>query len=222
MASTLKHPVASIVGVIFALGWPLAFLFIPSQRHQDLVNLSQDRAIVIFEWAAVIVLALIIIFWERLELFASTGFRRLRRADIIIIAVLIALTIGAYVLTWARHGSTDATLMSYAAIPFGLRFVLVFTAGICEEFCFRGYAIERLTVLTGKPWIGAIAAIALFTLGHFGRYGFSQGLIVVAAIGAVLSFLYVWRRNIWPCIALHWFIDGTQLLVATAFIGHAH
>jgi membrane protease YdiL (CAAX protease family) len=68
----------------------------------------------------------------------------------------------------------------------------------------------------------AIAAIALFTLGHFGRYGFSPGLLAVAVIGAALSFLYVWRRNIWPCIVLHWFIDGTQLLIATAFVAHPH
>lgn len=162
-------------------------------------------------------------FWERLAPLASTGFRRLKRADIIFIAVLAILAIAFAALVWTQRGSFNSPiLVSYATIPFALRLFLVFTAGICEEFCFRGYAIERLIALTGKPWLGALAAVVFFTLGHVGRYGFSAGLLAVAFIGALLSALYVWRRNIWPCIALHWFIDGTQLLIATAFIAHPH
>ena len=50
--------------------------------------------------------------------------------------------------------------MKIKRLPFLLRLGLVLTAGICEEFLFRGYAIERFTALTGKLWIGAVAAMA--------------------------------------------------------------
>ncbi|HEY5258019.1 MAG TPA: CPBP family intramembrane glutamic endopeptidase [Candidatus Baltobacteraceae bacterium] len=221
MAIALKRPVASIVGVVFALGWPMLFLLIPSQRHQDLTNLPQDTVVIAAEWIAVVILACLVVFWERLALFASTGFRRLRRSDWIVVGVLVALSIAATIFAANPHAKLGTDLRAYAAIPFVFRLLLVLTAGICEEFCFRGYAIERLIALTGRRWIAAVAAIALFTLGHVGRYGFSQALIYVAIIAAVLTLLYLWRRNIWPCIALHWFIDGVQLVILASFAGHA-
>ena len=33
-------------------------------------------------------------------------------------------------------------------------------------------------------------------------------------ISAILSIVYIWRRNIAGCIALHWLIDGFGLLLA--------
>jgi membrane protease YdiL (CAAX protease family) len=222
-ALTLSRPVVSIVGLIFALGWPLVFLLLPAQQHQNLTNLSQDRGVLVAEWGCAIVLALVVIFWERLALFVSTGFVRPQRTDAIIIAVLIVLTIAYTGVVWSQRATlADPQMLGLAAIPFGLRLALVFTAGICEEFFFRGYAIERLTALTGRPWLAGLGATLFFTLAHVARYGFSQSLLVVAVIAAALSFLYVWRRNIWPCIVLHWVIDGTTLLIAASVVTHAH
>ncbi len=103
-------------------------------------------------------------------------------------------------------------------MPLGLRIALVFTAGICEEMLFRGYAIERLKVLTGNIWVAGLVGTVFFTLGHLPRYGFSGGLFGVALIGAILSSIYIWRRSLTACIALHWFVDGVSMLIVPAFV----
>ena len=94
---------------------------------------------------------------------------------------------------------------------------LVITAGICDEILFRGYALERLQLFTRNIWIAGLLGMILFTLGHVPRYGFRPDLIGVFAIRAILSIVYIWRRNIAGCIALHWLIDGFGLLIVPPF-----
>lgn len=172
------------------------------------------------EWLALAALILIVVFWERLPLFASLGIRRLAKMDVGIIAAIVVLTIA--VVGFLAHSPPKMPragnmLAQALAVPFWLRVALVLTAGICEELFFRGYAIERLRGLTGNTWIGALLGTVLFTLGHIPRYGLSSGLLGVAFIGALLSAIYVWRRNLFPCIALHWFFDAISLLAIPSF-----
>jgi len=222
----LSSPAPTIVGLIVALGWPMLFLALPGQTHQDVGNGSQDVQIILMEWAAVIAVALIVIFWERLPFFASVGFRRPGWRDalaVVIMLCLMAIAIVAAAFVFHARGAVFSTAdpRKILQLPLVLRVSIVLTAGICEEILFRGYAIERVTALTGKVWIGAVAAIVLFTLGHVPRYGFSVGLFGVAVIALLLTLLYVRRRNLWPCIAAHCVIDGLPLIVAPAFV-HAH
>lgn len=207
-----------VVGVVFALGWPLVLaLFFPKG---DLSNIRQDLAVVIAEWVAVAVLFLIVTRWERVAFFATVGLGVPKARDWYIVAFFALLAIGATVFFAATHPSMQAksSILGQAIlVPFALRALLVFTAGVCEEICFRGFAIERLNALTGNIWIAAVVGTALFTLGHVPRYGWSSGLGSVSVIGAALSLLYIWRRNLASCIALHWLIDGVSLLIVPAF-----
>lgn len=226
----LRSKTASIVGLVIALGWPLLFLATPWQAHQNIANAGQDVGVLIAEWLAFAVIAAIVVFWERLPLFASVGLRRPRWADFgamllafVALFILLAL-IGVLARASGASGVSfagSADMKAIFAIPFALRLGVVLTAGFCEEFFFRGYAIERLTALTGKTWIGVVAAIVLFTLGHVARYGFTLGLLGVAVIATALSVLYAVRRNLWPCIAMHWIVDGLPLVVAPFFL-HLH
>ena len=64
MTNTQTRRLPTIVGLIFALGWPVVFQI--TQHHQNLADLGQDESVVVLEWIALIVLFAIIVFWERL------------------------------------------------------------------------------------------------------------------------------------------------------------
>lgn len=216
---TLSRRLPSVVGIVFALGWPLVLALLAP--NQNLANVRQDTIVVVCEWLAVVVLFVIVISWERLPFFSSIGLTRPQRTDWIAVGVLALAAICACAYFAAHHTTMQAKntiLGQVLAAPVALRALMVFTAGICEEILFRGYAIERLRALTGKVWLGALIATVLFTLGHIPRYGFSSGLAGVFIIGAILSLVYVWRRNLAACIALHWLIDGFSLLILPAFV----
>jgi len=218
----LHSRLPTIVGLVVALAWPLLFVLVPGQMHQDVTNARQDEQILALEWCMTAVVAIIVIYWERLPFFASVGLRRPSWRDVLAVAIALAAIIAVIAaVAFVLHGGATFSVADPAKVknlPLGLRIGLVFTAGICEEILFRGYAIERFTALTGKLWLGGFAAIVLFTLGHVARYGLSVGLLGVAIIAIFLTLIYVRRRNLWPCIATHWIIDGLPLLVAPQFV----
>jgi uncharacterized protein len=207
-----------IVGVIFATCWPLLLAaFMP---NQNLANLHQDTIVLAAEWTSVVVLYAIVVRLERRPFFETVGLSAARRADWMLVGFFALAAVVACVILAMRHpaGKIDPLVAQAYATPLAMRVALVFTAGICEEILFRGYAIERLKILTGNVWIAAAIAVVLFTLAHIPRYGLSSGLIGVAAIAVLLSLIYLWRRNIAGCIALHWLIDGFALLILPAFV----
>ena len=219
MTNAVKRPLPTIVGLILALGWPLVLAAVAP--NQNLANQRQDLLIIFCEWASVGILFAIVAGWERLPFLSSVGFRPLKRRDWILIAALIVITVAMVGVLAARHpavSGTNADLLRQAVgAPFGMRVALVFTAGICEEILFRGYALKRLQLFTKNIWIAGLLGTALFTLAHAPRYGFRPDLLGVFAIGAILSIIYIWRRNVAGCIALHWLIDGFSLLLVPAF-----
>ena len=217
--SGVKRPLPTIVGLIFALGWPLVLAALVP--NQDLRNQKQDLLILFCEWGSVFILFAIVAGWERLPFLSSVGFRPLQRADWIFIAILVIIAAAAAgilaAIRPALSGTSAVQLRQVVSAPFGLRLALVVTAGICEEILFRGYTLERLRLFTKNIWIAGLVGSILFTLAHAPRYGFKPDLIGVFAISAILSLVYIWRRNIAGCIVLHWLIDGFGLLLVPAF-----
>lgn len=84
-------------------------------------------------------------------------------------------------------------------VPLWLLILTPFVAGITEEILYRGYAIERLTLLTGRPWLAALLAGAAFMLVHL-HWGAAQ-LIVVGFGTLIFVSLYLWRRDL-PCVMI--------------------
>jgi membrane protease YdiL (CAAX protease family) len=87
----------------------------------------------------------------------------------------------------------------------------ILTAGFVEEVLYRGYAIERVAYLTGSHWIGGAFSIAVFALVHLPFWG--AGILFSSAFaGTVFTLLYVWLRNLWPCIIAHTLLDAIALI----------
>ncbi len=96
----------------------------------------------------------------------------------------------------------------------GLLLLSALTAGVTEEILFRGYAIERLIELTRRPWISALTSLAVFVLTHLAGWSLAHVVGVVLPLGAILTALYVWRRNLVFVIIARILVDLPLVLIA--------
>jgi len=81
----------------------------------------------------------------------------------------------------------------------------VVRAGISEEVLYRGYAIERLQLLTGSKWIAVAISLPLFAAFHF-RQGLA-GVVIALVLGAVLAAFYLWKRDLLANMVGHFLVD---------------
>lgn len=86
-----------------------------------------------------------------------------------------------------------------------LALVLAPTAGLCEEFLFRGFLLTRLTAALGHPALAAIVSSAAFGLSHI--YQGRAGAARAALIGAALAAPALAAGTILPSMAAHALID---------------
>jgi uncharacterized protein len=154
---------------------------------------------------------------ERLPL-ASIGLVRPTRSTIVwglAAAILLLVTMMlsfALIIPAMGLKQNMAATASVVQVPIWLLILTPFVAGISEEILYRGYAIERLTFLTGKPWFAGLLAGAAFMLLHL-DWGPAQ--LVVVGFGTVIFVgLYLWRRDL-PCVMIaHVLADLTGFLLA--------
>ena len=83
-------------------------------------------------------------------------------------------------------------------------FLVSMTAGICEEFLFRGYLIGALAPLV--TWWGA-AALALIPFGLLHGYQGRSGIIKTAIVGAFMTLIVFVTHSLIPVMVLHVVID---------------
>ena len=75
------------------------------------------------------------------------------------------------------------------------------TAGVCEEFLYRGYAITVLSALTGSVAIAVVISTAAFGLAH--AYQGWRGVLGTSIFGLYFALVFVVWGSLWPCIAGH-------------------
>jgi membrane protease YdiL (CAAX protease family) len=99
--------------------------------------------------------------------------------------------------------------------PAWLLALMCFRAGTLEELTYRGVAIDRVALLTGNRTLGWLLPLVLFGLLHYPQ-GLSGVLIATAAAG-VLTALFLWKRNLWANMAVHFLGDFIPNVVLPAF-----
>ena len=195
--------------VLFAFVGLVIFLALPGLRLQRLFVASAVGARIGREivWAGIGALVLI---WtvriERLPL-SSIGFRPPGRDTwlwgvattlVLLASVIFTFAVIAPATGLSQNMTATADLVR---VPLWLLFLTPIVAGITEELIYRGYAIERLTLLTGRRWLAAVLAGSVFLLSHW-AWGALQ-MIVVAIGTIILVGLYLWRRDLLCCIIAH-------------------
>ena len=90
-------------------------------------------------------------------------------------------------------------------LPVWLVWLIVLRAGVIEELCYRGYAIERLHALGLPRRIAAAVPLVIFGFGHW--TGGWANIAIALALGGILAFFFVWRRDLAANMIGHWFVD---------------
>ena len=86
-----------------------------------------------------------------------------------------------------------------------LALVLAPSAGLCEEFLYRGFLLTRLAEALGHPALAAVVSSAAFGLSH--GYQGAAGAARAAIIGAALATPALAAGTILPSMAAHALID---------------
>ena len=86
------------------------------------------------------------------------------------------------------------------------------TAGLCEEFLYRGFAVGRASLWIPLP-LAALASTLAFTLTHI--YQGVVGTVRAGALGAVLLAAFLYTGSLWPGICAHVLFD----LVGGLYLG---
>ncbi len=94
------------------------------------------------------------------------------------------------------------------------------TAGVCEEFLFRGYFQQQFTVWTRRAWAGVLCSAVLFGCGH--GYEGLAGMLLITAYGALFGILAHVRRSLRAGAMAHTWHDalsGFALFFAHHYAG---
>jgi len=147
----------------------------------------------------------------------SIGFGRFRRRHLgwgvlVYILVLVASSISSLILESAGLPSLRTLQPMIKGYGFATLFGLFLTGTFLEEVFYRGYLIERMTVLTRHRWVAAFVSWLLFMLVHLKFFGFGP-TIDTSVISAALVLLYLKEKSIWPCVVVHGINDALAFLI---------
>jgi len=157
-------------------------------------------------WSAGLLLPVIIKLGEGLPL-SSIGLGTVRFWKSVLWGVVlgVVLLVVAGLLVALTHFNGGEPGQALGKLPVWLVSLIVLRAGVVEELCYRGYAIERLHALGLPRWIAAAVPLVVFGLGHW--TGGWANIVIALGLGAILAFFFVWRRDLAANMIGHWFVD---------------
>ncbi|MGH8371404.1 MAG: lysostaphin resistance A-like protein [Gammaproteobacteria bacterium] len=203
--------------VLFGLVLALGFFSLPFGTWiNQFANLAHMIGYELIIWGGVAVVLNYVLVVERRPL-SSIGFRTPRIRDYaigVVAGVLILTVLGLmyYVVFPLLHWTEQQQINQVASMPYWLNVLIVVRAAVSEEILFRGYAIERLQQLTGSRAIAGIVSCSVFTFDHVGFWGWHH-IFIAGFAGAILTLLYLWRRNLWINMIAHFIVDGAAFLL---------
>jgi len=83
---------------------------------------------------------------------------------------------------------------------------LSISAGICEEFVFRGYLQRQFTAAAGRVWVGVLLSSIFFGAAH--GYEGIAGMLLITVYGALFSVLAIRRGSLRAGMIAHAWHDS--------------
>ena len=134
----------------------------------------------------------------------------------LLLGVVCLLVAGVVVtLTHFKGGEPGQAL---GKLPVWMVWLIVLRAGVVEELCYRGYAIERLHALGLPRWIAAAVPLVVFGLGHW--TGGWANIVIALVLGGILAAFFVWRRDLVANMIGHWFVDFVANILSRLASAH--
>jgi hypothetical protein len=137
-------------------------------------------------------------------------------AGFILVSVGVVDLLGGFHISW--HPINPATTVALAiGINLG--------AAAVEEIAFRGIAFQAIEKLAGPrfgPWIALAVTALFFGAAHMLNPGATlwSGLAIAIEAGVLLGAAFMWRRNLWFVIGIHFAWNALEGLFGIAVSGH--
>ncbi|MFE0786440.1 CPBP family intramembrane glutamic endopeptidase [Streptomyces mutabilis] len=130
----------------------------------------------------------------------------------VLASALVVTAFGGYSFSWAGDDFVSV-VWSAAAVQIG--------AAVTEELMFRGLALQALEKLWGSGAAIVITSL-FFGVAHLGAPGANawSGVAIALEAGVLLGAAFLWRRNIWFVVGLHFAWNTTQELLGIPVSGH--
>jgi membrane protease YdiL (CAAX protease family) len=100
---------------------------------------------------------------------------------------IAALSLYATPLIHKHNEAVVLAMLPHTPLEFAVWFLVALTAGICEEFIFRGYLLQQLTAWTQRPIAAIVVAGILF--GSLHAYEGLAAIVPLAVLGIVYGFV---------------------------------
>lgn len=213
-ATRLSRKQTFAVGLIllFGIEFLLRDVLLPANPGEVSVGLA-----LVGEWVALSWLVFLWVPRVEKETAGSLGVGRFRRrylvwGVLVYLLVLVASTVSGLLLGYVGLPSLRSLQPLIQGYSVFTLVGLFLTGTFLEEVFYRGYLIERMTVLTNHRWVAALVSWLLFTLVHLKFFGVGP-TIDTSVISAALVLLYLKEKSVWPCVVVHGINDALAFLI---------
>lgn len=100
-----------------------------------------------------------------------------------------------------NHAKSISVLLPKSTAEIALWVVVSCSAGICEEFVFRGYLQRQLWTASRSAWVAIALQAVVFGVSH--GYQGIQKMMVISVLGALYGVLAYWTLNLRPGMLAH-------------------
>jgi uncharacterized protein len=131
------------------------------------------------------------------------------------LTIFFIATFAYWMVAKLQMGTFDTGLMKLSGLPTWYLVVAVLVVASSEELLYRAYAVERLAIMIGSRRAAGALSVLAFGLAHVPLWGLGPALTTLLS-GAMLTLIYLWRRDILALIIAHVATDPYGIVIAPA------
>lgn len=209
----------ALPGIIVATIFPIVITVFSNQLFSQSHDPVYTMVGLVGFWIVALVLILLVKKYEKRALSSigifKTSFKTIAFGAILGILLSVTVPLCTLLINKILPAQTTTDVINNAlqlSVP--LLFFSIITAAITEELIFRGYLLTRLLDRGINKHICAFISIIPFSLIHLNNWSLNHIFGVVLPLGILLTYLYMWKRNLVFVMLVHFFIDVPLIIIA--------